>query len=90
MIWFFILPIAMAAVAVVINLAYVFTAQRRSAKKPLRLLTAGAALYFIGIYSWIFVEPDAYLVRSGILTRLGVAFLLILLMADALADWRTK
>jgi len=85
---FFILPILAALVCCGINLAYAVSRQRRRAKKPIRLGTVAAALYFIGIYSWIFVDPTAYLVRSGILTRIGVAVLLVLLMADAIADWR--
>jgi len=85
-----VLAIGAAAVAVAVNLGYVVTCQRRAAKKPLRLLTAGAGLFFIGIYLWALFDPTVYLVRSGILTRLGVIFLLILLMADAIADWRTE
>lgn len=85
-----VLAIGAAAVVVAVNLGYVITRQRRVAKKPLRLLAAGAALFFIGVYLWILFDPTVYLVRSGILTRVGVVFLLILLMADAIADWRTE
>lgn len=89
MIWYFVIPIVAATICCGVNLAYAFTRQRRAAKKPVRVITALSALYFIGIYTWVLYDPTVYLVRSGILTRLGVTFLLILLMMDAIADWRT-
>jgi cytochrome c biogenesis protein CcdA len=90
MTWLFTLPIAAAIFAGCVNLAYVFTDQRRRAKKPLRLISGLTTLYFVVIYGIGFCDPTVYLVRSGILTRLGVTLILMLLASEAIADWRKR
>lgn len=74
----------------VVNLAYAATRQRRRSKKPLRIIIGLATLYFLFIYIWALIDPTVYVVRSGILSRMGVGFLCILLLSEAIADWRIE
>lgn len=73
-----------------ISIAYVLTRQRRKAKKPTRLITAMGCLYFATLYIVGLVNPNIYLIRAGILTRLGVILLFALLISEVIADWRKE
>lgn len=86
----FLLPIITGVVCCIANIAYAFTDQRRKAKNPIRIIAGMAALYFVAIYTWGMADNTVYIIRSGILTRLGVALLLVLLISEVIADWRKK
>jgi hypothetical protein len=73
-------------------IAYTATRQRRHNKKPIYLMTGVLSFYFVALY--IVASTDAgmasYLVRSGILTRIGQLALLGALALLLVSDWQRE
>jgi len=86
--WLYWVVVVAALVAAGMNLAYCLSPQRRTAKKPLRAMSAIAVMYFALIYGLlgrgVFLLADI----SGRLIRPGIIVLLLLLAADVVADWK--
>lgn len=70
------------------NIAYVLTDQRRRAKKPVRLVAGLGSIYLTVIYAWAYLDSSSLIIRTGFLTRLGVITLLVLYLAEVIADWQ--
>jgi len=65
-------------------IAYVITTGRKATSK---FIIASLCFYFAGLYA-LALTTELYLVRSGILTRVGVLLLLTVVAVETIADWR--
>ena len=78
------LAITWAGILFVLNIMYIAKVR----PDPVALAQALISLYFMGIYAISLCTTDLYLIRSGILTRLGVIVVLFLLALDTMRRWR--
>jgi hypothetical protein len=73
-----IMSVAIIILALVALLIQIFNLRRNVRILP--LARAFCLIYFIGIYSMTLMPHPGYLILSGVLTRLGVLFLLLTLL----------
>lgn len=65
-------------------IAYTIRTGRKSTSK---FVVIALCFYMAGLYA-LALTTELYLIRSGILTRIGVLFLLAVIAVDVIADWR--
>lgn len=90
------LPLVLAGFAIILSLAgaaaamyYIFSNQRRKAKRNLRVFEGFALVYFIFLYGAIILDAEYAAPKYGISSRVGAIVLLCLLIAEIAADaWR--
>jgi hypothetical protein len=73
-----------------LSIAYVFTDQRRKAKKPVYAAKAVILLFAALIYTFGLVDPKIYLIRSGWATQLILFMFVCALTANIVTDWRKR
>lgn len=72
-----------------INFAWLaIKCKRRSWKRGMRLFSGIVGVYFVVIYTLALAGSHAYPLKSGMLTVIGLIVILMLLIAEVIADWR--
>jgi FtsH-binding integral membrane protein len=86
--WPFVMAVLAALVGMGFELAFVFSRQRRKAKKPVKMAAAFALAYVVIIYLAAITNIAPAIVGKGVLSSIGFVVLVILLITDTIADWK--
>jgi peptidoglycan/LPS O-acetylase OafA/YrhL len=86
--WPFLMAVIAALVGMGFQLAFVFSRQRRKAKKPVKAAAAFALAYVVIVYLAAIANVATPLMGKGVLSSIGFVVLVILLITDTIADWK--
>jgi len=78
----FLVPMALAFAAMAYMLYEAFRGQKHV--QALRLFEAGLCFYFIMIYAYSLWGETFYLLRTGVLSRIGISLIFVVIIIDAL------
>jgi len=86
--WSFMVPVLLAAIGTLI--LYRDIKRAPAHRKPYRIIEAAVALYFLVYYTlaWTNLNSDAAwyeVVRTGLLSRIGMAMLMAIIIVDVLS-----
>ncbi len=86
--WPFVMAVIAALVGMGSQLAFVFSKQRRKAKKPVKVAAAFALAYIVIVYLAAIANIEAPLLGKGVLSSIGFVVLISIIIADTVADWK--
>ena len=86
----FLIVLLASLIALGFQLAFIFTKQIRKAKKPIRIIASLSLFYVIFIYSSTILDIRLPYTGQGVLSSIGLVFVIIPLIADCIADWRRE
>jgi len=85
----YLIVIIASFITLCVQLAFIFTKQKRKAKKPIRIITSFSLLYVIFFYILVVIGETPF-IGHGLIAAVGFILVIIPLIADTIADWRRE